>query len=67
MADGQNKDYEGIVLHIAEYPVVAYPVTPESNVITFQGFPEMSGIFASLDPVVEPVKDSFLNWTVKLA
>jgi hypothetical protein len=52
---------------IAQYPVVSNSVSPEADAITLQRFPKMPGVFASLYPVVEPVKYSLLNGPIQFS
>ena len=53
-ANGENQDYYFLVLYVAQHPVVANSISPEADPITSQRFSKMPGVFASLDPVIEP-------------
>jgi hypothetical protein len=54
MANGENQDYYFLVLYVAQHPVVANSISPEAGPLTSQRFSKMPGVFASLDPVIEP-------------
>jgi len=67
MTNCQNQDNHFFVLDVAQYPIVSGSVSPESDVITLQRSPKMPGVFASLYPVVEPVKNTLLNLPIQFS
>ena len=67
MTNCQNQDNHVFVLDVAQYPIVSNPVSPEAGVVALQRFSKMPGGFASLNPVVEPVENTFLNRPVQFS
>ena len=67
MTNCQNQDNHVFVLDVAQYPIVSNPVSPEAGVVTLQRFSKMPGVFASLNPVVEPVENALLNRPVQFS
>ncbi len=67
MTNCQNQDNHVFVLDVAQYPIVSNPVSPEAGVVTLQRFSKMPGVFASLNPIVEPVENTFLNRPVQFS
>jgi hypothetical protein len=54
VANGENQDNDFLVLYIAKYSVVSNSISPEPGPISSRRFSKMPGVFASLDPIVQP-------------
>ena len=67
MTDGQGKNYQALLLNLADNTKISYPVTPETGQVATQGLTEMSGVLAPLDTVLQPVKEALLDRAVEFA
>lgn len=65
VADGQDQHHYFLVLDVAKHSEVADTVSPDTGMITLQWLSEMPGVFAPLDPVVEPIQYSLLKRPVQ--
>ena len=65
MTNCQNKDNYLLILNITQNPVISNTISPKPGMVALQWFSKMPGIFTSLNPVIEPVENAFLNLTVE--
>lgn len=61
----KDKDNNFLIYDVADYPVVSDPVSPESGMIAFEGFSEVTGVFTSFQAVIKPANDALLDGAVQ--
>jgi len=67
VSDRESQNYEDFIPDIANNPVIADAIAPQTRTAAFERFAKVARVLATLDPVVQPVEDPAANLRVELA